>query len=198
MTQLAAPASACPRCHKPLIDPSGLGWCKACGYCRSLAESETKTAPADAAAAVPANQFTATSAALGQTPTWVWITLAGLPVIAAISFACGRWLPLDPFGRALFTTLQIAAGVGILFVGQCIGLMKIAPDEPSINFWDAIFPFRLYGLLFKRLPSTRHTIYLAAWGIAAILCAAIFIGGLGHWFKYIPGNQKNVPQKTKR
>jgi len=33
---------SCPRCKQPLVDPQGLGWCKACGYCRSLAETETK------------------------------------------------------------------------------------------------------------------------------------------------------------
>ena len=81
-------------------------------------------------------------------------------------------------------------------VGQFIGLLRIAPEETSLSFKDALIPFNLYGLVFKRLPSTRHTVYLGAWGIAAIVSAGVFIGGLGHWFTYLPSYQKNQ-QKTK-
>ena len=41
--------------------------------------------------------------------------------------------------------------------------------------------------------ATRHTIYLGAWGLAAILAANIFIGGLLHWLTYLPGNKKPAP-----
>ena len=35
---------SCPQCAAKLIDPNGLGWCRACGYCRSL-EVERKSRP---------------------------------------------------------------------------------------------------------------------------------------------------------
>src|SRR5262245_55714947 len=46
-----APPPSCPRCQGKLTDPRGLGWCQACGYCRSLEEEREKvplpkTAPA--------------------------------------------------------------------------------------------------------------------------------------------------------
>lgn len=186
---------SCPRCHKPLIDPNGLGWCKACGYCRSLEESEAKSVRAPAAAAP--TTFTATSSALVQTPTWFWVTLGGLVLVVVATFACGHWLSLSPFHRALLTTIQIIGGFGLMFVGQFIGLLRIAPEDATLSFKDAVFPFRLYGLIMKRLPNTRHTLYLGAWGFAAILSATIFIGGLGHWFTYLPSYQKSHPQKTK-
>ncbi|MBI1832293.1 MAG: hypothetical protein HYR84_12690 [Planctomycetes bacterium] len=180
----------CPRCQQPLIDPNGLGWCKACGYCRSLEESDQKHLPEPEAQATAPNTLSATGSALGETPKWFWITLVGIGVVAGITFAIGQWLPLTPLQRALFTTIQIGAGLLMLFIGQFIALIMIASDETTLTFKDAVFPFHLYGLVFKRLPSTRITVFFAAWGIAAIVAAAVFIGGLGHWFTYIPGNQK--------
>jgi len=37
---LAVASFPCPRCGKPLTDAAGLGWCRACGYCRSLEEAK--------------------------------------------------------------------------------------------------------------------------------------------------------------
>lgn len=190
----AAPSS-CPRCKQPLVDPSGLGWCKACGYCRSVAESEVKTE-----AAVPSakpNTVTATGAALGQTPTWVWVTFAGILLITGLTFAGGKFLTLSPLERALLTTVQIAIGAAMMFSGQFIGLIRVAPEESALGFWDAVFPFRLYGIMLKRLPSTRHTIYLGTWGLAAVVSVAVLIGGLGHWMTYLPHNQKNQLKNKK-
>jgi len=200
MSQLTGPvpdttAVACPRCQKPLFDPNGLGWCKACGYCRSLAESEAQAAQTPAAAAP--TTLTATSSAIRQTATWFWVALIGMILVAGATFALTSCLTLSPLQRALLTSVQIAAGVGLMFAGQFIGLLRIAPEESTLSFKDAVFPFRLYGLIFKRLPSTRHTVYLGAWGLAAIVSATVFIGGLGHWFTYMPGHQTNQTQKSK-
>ena len=196
-----APAVPCPRCQKPLVDPNGLGWCKECGYCRSLEESQ-KTAPAAAPTSAPAlNQLTATGSAIGQTPTWFWVTLIGIALVVGATFAGGRYLPLSPLERALVTTLQIAGGIAVMFLGQFIAVIRIAPEDSTLTFFDALFPFRLYGLVMKRLPRTRHTLYLGAWGVAAIVSAAVFIGGLDHWLKYLPNSKHkgnaNTTQKAK-
>lgn len=194
-TATSAPPSAavpCPRCQQPLIDPNGLGWCKACGYCRSLAESEKQAGPAPQAPAKP-NTLTATGSALGQTPRWFWIMLIGVVFIAGASFAGGHFLVLKPLERALLTTVQIGAGIILMFIGQFLGLLRVAPEESTLGFWDAVIPFRLYGLAAKRLPRTQITFFLGAWGITAIISAALFVGGLGHWMNYIP---KSSGQKT--
>jgi hypothetical protein len=196
---VSAGADVCPRCQKPLIDPGGLGWCQGCGYCRSVAECEKKTAATPAPEAQPArpDPLIVTGSAVSQMPTWVWVTLIGVVLIAGATVACGVLLNFEPFQRALLATLQIVAGIAFMFLGQLIGLMKIAPEESSVTFLDVLFPFRLYGMVFKRLPSTRHTIYLGAWGLAAAISAGIFIGGLDHWFTYLPGHPKNVAAHKK-
>src|SRR5687767_3050945 len=94
----------CPRCKEPLFDPSGLGWCKKCGYCRSLGDPDTKSA------APAPNTLTATGSAIGQTPTWAWMTLIGIAIVAGVTFAGGRYLTLSPLERALLTTGQIILG----------------------------------------------------------------------------------------
>ena len=134
--------------------------------------------------------MTATGAAVLQTPVWIWVMLFGAGMIVAGTWAVGRFFPLSPFERAFLTTAVIIGSIGAMFVGQFIGLLRIAPEDPTLTFKDAVFPFRLYGLAFKRLPAARLTVYLGAWGLAAIISAAVFVGGLGHWFTYLPNSQK--------
>jgi hypothetical protein len=184
----------CPRCHKPLIDPGGLGWCKACGYCRSLAECKEK-APEQPKEA-PAATMAVTASAIRQLPMWFWVTLGGVIIIAGVSGLLGL-LPLSPLPRAVLTTVLMVVGFLIMFTGQFIAVMQIAPDESTLSFKDAVFPFRLYGLVMKRLPNTQFIVYLCAWGLAVLISAAVFIGGLDHWFTYIPKSQVQT-QKSKK
>src|SRR4051794_37735147 len=77
----APPVEACPRCEKPLIDPARLGWCQACGYCRSLDEDrarlplapEANPTAAPVAPSMPAAPF----------PLWVIGLLVGIVALAA-------------------------------------------------------------------------------------------------------------------
>ena len=80
---------------------------------------------------------------------------------------------------------------------KALKIAKYEGEDSTLSFWDAVFPFRLYGMLGKRLPNTRHSLYLGIWGAAAIISAVIFIGGLGHWVNYLPGAQKTPSQKAK-
>jgi hypothetical protein len=181
-------AGCCPRCHKPMVDPQGLGWCKACGYCRSLEDGPTIAPPAPAAGPT---QLSATTDAVRELPGWFWIAGSGVVVIGVATFVGGHFLPLTPLGRALFTTVEMALGILVMFVGQFIALVRIAPEDSGLKFLDAIMPFRLYGLVMKRLPANRHTIYLGAWGLTAIIAANVFVGGLDHWLQYMPGRNKD-------
>ncbi len=180
-------AAACPRCNKPLIDPHGLGWCKACGYCHSLNESE-KT-PVGERKAQPTT-LGATGSAVAQLPSWLWITLIGLVVIFGLMIALSRVIPLTPLERAIITSAGSALGVAMMLFGQFVGLMRIAPDDPSLTFKDVVFPFRLYGLVFKRLPLTKLTLYLCVWGLALAISVNVYVGGVTHWLTYLPKTQQ--------
>src|SRR5262245_32279415 len=125
----APTAVPCPRCKQPLVDPKGLGWCKACGYCQSLAEGAATTtkAPDPSPTPTPQNTVTATGAALAQTPGWFVVAALGVILVAGGTFACAHYLTFTPLQRALFTTIAIVGGFGLMFLGQFIGLMRIAP-----------------------------------------------------------------------
>ena len=50
-----------------------------------------------------------------------------------------------------------------MFAGQFLAVLRIAPEDSNLHFWDAVFPFRLYGLVLKRLPTTQTTLFLGIW-----------------------------------
>jgi len=189
MAQLTTPPAEvlCPRCSKPLVDPRGLGWCQVCGYCRSLAEDRERLplAPEPAQRAATAPQ----AAAAVQVPRWAIALIAGVVVNVVACWAVGRYIPLTPLHRALWTTIQMAAGLLIMFLIQLYALVRIAPEEATLHFFDALVPFRLYGLVCKRLPRLAMVLCASSWALALTLGALLFIGGLAHWLNYLPKSQ---------
>lgn len=185
---LALPESLCPRCQRPLVDQHGVGWCHACGYCRVLGEDQQKpAAPSPAPVAM-------LHAASGGFPYWAVGLVLSVALMVAGTWALSHYYHPKPMHRALWTTLQVAAGVLLMLIGQCYGLIRIAPEDGSMHAIDAIVPFRLYGMVFKRLPRMCAVLYLGGWGLALALSALIFIGGLSHWLNYIPKSRQNQSQ----
>jgi hypothetical protein len=190
--------SSCPRCGKPLTDPAGIGWCQECGYCRSLEEDKAKVR-LEPASASPAGAVQPPAAPEGSKlgPAWVWILLLGVIAFTAVSQVPARNLAPRSFERALWTTGQIGFGVLMILVGQFIALLRIAPHDEKLGFKDMFLPFHLWSQVCKRLPALSGSLCLASWGLATILSACIFIGGLSHWMTYLPG-QKNHPGQQSR
>jgi hypothetical protein len=189
----AGQAQQCPRCQKPLIDPQGLGWCKGCGYCRSL---ETETNNRLLATATAPSKGEILAGAAGNIPLWFWILLIGAAVLAGISLVAGQLLPAgNVLPRALWASVQIGVGVALVFAGQLIAVIRVAPEDERISFKDAIVPTRLWALVFKRLPQLCGCLWVSVWGLALIVFAIVFVGGLGHWYAYLPG--ANNAQATK-
>jgi hypothetical protein len=187
------PATAevpCPRCKKPLADPSGLGWCQACGYCRTLAEDRARL-PLDK----PVVKAVPTSAPLGtaprQSPLWAIVLFTGVALLALSCYAASRHYPLTPLQRAAWTSIQILVGLAILFAGQCYALITIAPGDETLHFTDAIVPLRLYALVIKGLPKTCLALWICSWGVTLVLSALICVGGLGHWVNYLPKSRES-------
>jgi len=96
-------------------------------------------------------------------------------------------VPAHSLPRALWTTILIASGLGLLFIGQFIALIRVAPEDPRLTFKDAILATALWGHILPRVSRHQVTVCLAALGLAAVLGANLFIGGLTHWFNYLPG-----------
>ena len=195
----SAPADPCPRCGAGLTDAAGLGWCQACGYCRSLEEERAKDhLQPPAAAAAPAPVAMAEAGKLvNKAPLWLWVLIGGAILMAGGSLLIGRKLPLNSYPRALWTTLQIALGLLTMFIAQFTALVKIAHHDETLTFKDSIFPGRLWSQAFKRMPGYGPHFCVTCWGLILVVCAFAFIGGLNHWLKYLPNN-KNSAQSIRK
>jgi hypothetical protein len=175
----------CPRCQKPLVDAQRLGWCQSCGYCRTLDEDRARLALEPGAEAAPA-PMTPPGSEPFRFPTWAIGLLVGVFLLIAGTWAINHFVTLKPLHRAMWTSLQMLAGVMIMMIGQSYALMRIAPEEATLYFTDAVVPFRLYGMVFKRLPRLCLPVFLGSWGLTITLAALICVGGLGHWLTYLP------------
>lgn len=187
----------CPRCQKPLVDPGGLGWCKSCGYCKSLEEDKTKAtlvAPPEKKGPPALGGLTQTGIAVTQLPLWFWIVLITTIAIPCACFFLQRYYPLTPLRRAVWGTTQLGAGLLILFIGQLAALLTLAHEETSIGFKDAFVPGKLYAMVCHRLPATQILLYLICWGYALAISAAACVGGYGYWFTYLPGQVNGRPR----
>ncbi len=192
------PSPSCPRCQGPLVDPQGLGWCQKCGYCRSL--DEAKANPVTAKPPAPAQKFAEGAGAVvslaAGLPNWFWLLLLGMALFAAASLLPGLALAPQSFARALWCTLQMAIGLLLVLSAQFWAVMYLAPEDEKIGTKDVFLPFRLWGLVFQRLPAMRWHVWIAGWGLSILLSALLFVGGLSHWLTYLPG-QKPAPNAAK-
>jgi hypothetical protein len=198
-TEAAAPANdLCPRCQKKIVDPGGLGWCPACGYCSSLDDERAKQLLARSTAAAPrpraSMQFMA-----GQIPLWFWVLIGGTAVVAVVSLAVDSWLePGNTFNRALWTSVQVVLGLVIIFVVQLFALVLVATDDEKLGFKDVLVPTRLWPAVCKRLPAMAPYLWAATWALTMSISALIFIGGLPHWFSYLPNSKNAAAEKAKK
>jgi hypothetical protein len=192
-------AGLCPKCHQALIDPQGLGWCKGCGYCKSLEEDkarvplETKKTSARQPSVLGVVEF---GQMMGRLPDWAWVLIGGAAGIAVLSLPVGMLLESSPLARAICSTLEIALGVITIIAAQIWALCLLAPNDDKLHFKDAILPGRLWGQTLGKLPEMRVQVWLVGWGLAAILSAVLVTGGLGHWLTYLPKKAPPAVEQT--
>ena len=189
VSEVTVDTTVCPNCGHKLTDPQGLGWCQKCGYCRSLAEDMARIPLQQAK---PQRRKPSPFGVLeffqlvANFPTWVWVLLGGVLTIAAVNLPPAYLLADGTLGRALWTSIEICFGLGLIIGAQTWALCLLAPNDDRLGFKDAIFPGRLWVLAAEQLPRTRGQFWMAGWGLACILSAFFIVGGLGHWFTYLP------------
>jgi hypothetical protein len=187
---LASSAVPCPRCQKPLTDPDGLGWCQACGFCQSLEEGKSNVplpeVPKPAVGPSQGGMFELL-VLITRLPSWWWTLLTGMALFALVSYVTGKHVAMTTFERALWCTIQIGAGLAMILLAQFMALVCLAPEDEKLSTKDALLSGRLWQLVFQRMPRMRLPVWLAGWGLAVIVSAIFFVGGLSHWMDYLPG-----------
>jgi len=180
--------TTCPKCEGKLVDAAGLGWCQRCGYCHSLEQDRVKVPvaapkPMGKAKKPGAGEFVVL---LTRTPSWFWVMLGGVVVVIGVTCLTAKPFRPTPFSRCLWCTVQIGAGAIVTFLAGFWALLSVASEDETMTAKDLFLPVRLWGLTCKRLPRTRWQVWLAVWGVTAILSAAVLVGGLSEWLKYLP------------
>src|SRR5262245_23150558 len=104
----ATDPSSCPHCGTPLTDPSGLGLCAVCGYCRTREEVRARSGATSRSgdhSRLWAREF---GHVLLVMPGWMYIIVAGVVAIVLVSLAADFRLAQASAERAYFATGQIA------------------------------------------------------------------------------------------
>ncbi len=121
-------------------------------------------------------------AAVAALPDWAWLLLVGVLALAGGSvYANYRCYPVS-FGRALWGTVQLGAGL-IAFIAAEVWILFLVNNHTrdDLDISDVILPYRLWAVAFRRLPYTRRPVCLGMWGLTAALGAAVLIGGFTYW-----------------
>jgi hypothetical protein len=178
----------CPKCEAKLIDPSGLGWCKSCGYCKSLEEDKARVPMRTAGASKTPSLLGMVEfgQVLAHLPSWAWVLVGGMVVIVVMNVLPAQSVPKEGLVRAVLSTSEIAIGLVLIFVAQFWALFAVGGNDEKLNFKDGVLPGRLWGMAMRKLPETQGQVWLASWGITCILSALLIIGGLPHWMEYLP------------
>jgi hypothetical protein len=176
---------ACPRCGSKLINPESIGWCPACGYCRSIEEGKF------ALPGLPSQH--GKPSALGAleflqlrnyVPAWLRVLAYGTLAFCIVSALAHIGLARYPFAKAVWSLVQLILGLIAIFAAQVWALIVIAPQEERLGNRDLFIPGRLWGHIFRRLPQMHRQVWLGCWGAIASLCALGLIGGLEYWLQF--------------
>jgi hypothetical protein len=171
----------CPKCQARLITPETLGYCSACGYCRSLdPDAELK---ADDFAPVAADTTHSPPSLIG----WLAILLGGMFAVLLYCKSLDFLVSESSETRALWGTGLLAGGIVVLYLSQLWAYWKLASENVRLGVSEMLIPsVSVWAGAFRRLPETRWPVWLAGWSLAIILGATVVIGGQSWWFEEHP------------
>jgi hypothetical protein len=181
---VAVPDSACPRCDTPLIDPERLGLCPGCGYCRALAQAPPLlTGPRAAPCWASALGLVGFWQRFRLLPVGTWLILGAALTVLPLSYLADRNLPTGSRERALWSSVQVGVGAAVLLLGQAWTLRLLWARQERASLFAVLFPLRLWPQAVRWLPDTREALCLTGGGLATVLAAVLWVGGLAYWVR---------------
>jgi hypothetical protein len=189
----------CPRCRNPLIDARGLGLCQACGYCRSI-EEECMPRGARLPRWMTRLGLVPFAELLGRMPAWVWGIVAAVVAVLPVCHVADRRLPAESPQRAYWSTIQLGLGLLAVLAAQVWTLVYLRKQRDRVGLIDLVFPSHLWYLAFRRVPDTNGAIGLAGGGVAAMLAAVLWVGGLSYWLRMdaAPPHDRSSPGASQK
>jgi hypothetical protein len=177
---------------------AGQTFCRRCGFYPTLntfVEVEPAACDETTEPAQPAKSHWEVWKSL--VPRWGWGLLAGVGVLLGISIAARFIVPAGP-ARAAWTYAQYGIGM-ITFLGAHIACYMFAiMQDSSLSVLDILLkPFAIWMITIRELPRTFKRVALGCWGQAAMLFAALVVGGVRYdqivdWGE-VPPKKKSKP-----
>jgi hypothetical protein len=178
------PGRPCPRCETPLIDPDSLGLCPRCGYCRSLAQAPPlQTVPRAAPRWASALGLVGFWQLLCLLPAGTWLVLGATLTVLPLSYLADHRLAAASRERAVWSAVQLGVGVAVMLAGQAWTFSLLRLRRERVSLVSVLFPLELWPTAFRWLPDTREALCLTAGGLATILSAVLWVGGLMYWVR---------------
>jgi hypothetical protein len=168
----ASEALCCPRCNTPLSERCDLGWCQRCGYCRYM--EKRKIVPARV---VRAQREARQRAGRGHLlPAWVGVLLCGVLVCAVSAFVAGTNVGTDARTRHAWYVAQSTVAGLLMLMGHVTAFLRLVPSGMRLRHATLLISPRLWWGVWRRLPATQSSVWLAGWGLALAICTAALYG----------------------
>jgi len=105
--------------------------------------------------------------------------MAGMGVVVGASFFARVATPVGGSTRLIWSLVQIVIGLVFFGVGQFSAYMFAVSGSDKFGPFDiAMKPIEIWKTAFTRLPSHAWRVWLAGWGLTAIMGALLLVGGI--------------------
>ena len=156
----------------------GGSWCPSCGYYpagnKFINLEVMGESPSENESDTPENLWQAI-------PRWVHELLAGVMVIAGVSFVATIFQEAGSPIRSWWAVIQAVIGFGAFFVIHIRVFLIATVHSEKLNPVSWLTePVEIWKPIFKEPLQYKNYIRIAAWGQAAAFFAIVFIGGLSY------------------
>jgi hypothetical protein len=171
-TRPSAEPLRCPRCETELSERCDFGWCQRCGYCRYM--EKRKIVPADV---VRARRDALLHAATHRLlPTWLSVLVCGMLACVVSTAAAALNVRDDPRSlHAWYAAQAMVAGL-LLIMGHVTAFLRLVPADQRRKHASLFISSQLWWAVWRRLPATQSSAWLAGWGLTLALgTAAVYL-----------------------
>lgn len=170
-TRIPQTGNACRKCKSE--EPWGESeWCPRCGFYPKLGIC----IPVDA---LKPEWEDEEELEASEVPTWMWAVCGGVGVILALSIVARMKLPADG-PTTLWTIGQVSLGAFLLLASHVQAYVLSGSKNDKLGLFDMLAaPAAVWRAALDSLPDTGWLVARGSWGLAAILCGFLVVGGLG-------------------
>lgn len=161
-------AFCCPRCNTPLSERCDLGWCQRCGYCRYM--EKRKIVPARVARAQRDARLRRGRRPL--LPAWAGVLFCGVMVCTVSAFVAGINIGTEARTRHAWYVAQSTVAGLLMLMGHGTAFLRLVPSGMRLRHVHLLVLPRLWWGVWRRLPTTQSSVWLAGWGVALALSTA--------------------------